>query len=64
MNDITFLNDECIEGLSDIKKYQDLLGETTKYNSLDEETKKLEENRFKEKDRKIRIELKVNNIKY
>ena len=25
MNDITFMNDECIDGLSEIKKYQDLL---------------------------------------
>jgi hypothetical protein len=31
MNDITFLNDECIERLMDIKRYEDLVDDVNKY---------------------------------
>ncbi len=45
MNDLTYLNDECIENLSIIKKYQDLISEKEKYDSLSEENKKFEEDK-------------------
>ena len=75
MNDLTFLNDECIERLMEIKIYQDLLDnvrrylynlQAEKYGSLDEEAKKFEEKKFKDNDRRIKTELKVSkySIKY
>jgi hypothetical protein len=66
MNDLTFLSDECIERLIEIKRYQDLTEDVNKYNSLDEETKQLEDNKFKDNDRRVRTELKVhfNNISF
>jgi uncharacterized Fe-S radical SAM superfamily protein PflX len=30
INDLTFLNDECIERLMDIKRYQDLIDDVMK----------------------------------
>jgi ubiquitin conjugation factor E4 B len=59
MNDITFLNDECIERLMDMKRYQDLKDDEEKYKSLDEEMKKHEDDKFKENDRRIKTELKL-----
>jgi hypothetical protein len=61
MNNLTYLNDECIENLSIIKKYQDLISEKEKYNSLSEENKKFEEDKFKEKDRIVKAEIKLFN---
>ena len=61
MNDLTYLNDECIENLSIIKKYQDLISEKEKYDSLSEENKKFEEDKFKEKDRIVKAEIKLFN---
>ncbi len=59
MNDLTFLSDECIERLIEIKRYQDLTDDINKFNSLDEETKQLENDKFKDNDRRVRTELKV-----
>ena len=61
MNDITYLNDECIENLSIIKKYQDLISNNEKYSKLSEENKKFEESKFKEKDRIVKAEIKLFN---
>ena len=61
MNDLTYLNDECIENLSIIKKYQDLISEKEKYDSLSEENKKFEEDKFKEKDRIVKAEIRLFN---
>lgn len=35
MNDTSYLNDECIQGLSDIKQYQDLLDDVTGHLNID-----------------------------
>ena len=59
MNDLTFLSDECIERLIVIKRYQDLIEDVNKFNSFDEETKQLENDKFKDNDRRVRTELKV-----
>ena len=61
MNDLTYLNDECIENLTIIKKYQDLIFDAEKYNKLSEENKKFEEDKFKEKDRIVKAEIKLFN---
>lgn len=59
MNDLTFLIDECIERLMEIKRYQDLKDDTEKFNAMDEETKQLENEKFNENDRRVKTELKV-----
>jgi hypothetical protein len=59
MNDLTFLIDECIEKLAEIKKYQDLKEDIEKFNALDEETKQLENQKFADNDRLVKTELKV-----
>ena len=61
LNDLIFLNDECIENLKAIKKYEDLLNDTERYNKMTEENKKFEESRFNEKDRMARAEIKLFN---
>ena len=61
MNDLTYLNDECIENLTIIKKYQDLISDQEKYSKLSEENKKFEEDKFKEKDRIVKAEIKLFN---
>ena len=60
MNDLTYLIDECIERLMDIKKYQDLKADAARYNALDAETKQLEDSKFQENDSRVKTELKVN----
>jgi ubiquitin conjugation factor E4 B len=60
MNDLTFLIDECIERLMQIKKFQDLRADVERYNALDEETKQLETDKFNDNDQRVRTELKVN----
>ena len=62
LNDLIYLNDECIENLKTIKKYEDLLNDKERYNSMNEENKKFEESRFKEKDRIVRAEIKLFNV--
>jgi ubiquitin conjugation factor E4 B len=61
MNDLTFLIDECIERLMQIKKFQDLRADVERYNALDEETKQLETDKFNDNDQRVRTELKVNS---
>ena len=62
LNDLIYLNDECIENLKTIKKYEDLLNDKERYNNMNEENKKFEESRFKEKDRIVRAEIKLFNV--
>ena len=62
LNDLIFLNDECIDKLKHIKKYEDLLNDKERYNSMNEENKKFEESRFNEKDRIVRAEIKLFNV--
>ena len=62
LNDLIFLNDECLENLKCIKKYEDLLDDKEKYNKMSEENKKFEEQRFKEKDRMAKAEIKLFNV--
>ena len=66
LNDLIFLNDECIENLKAIKKYEDLLNDKERYNKMTEENKKFEESRFNEKDRMARAEIKLfnNSLKF
>lgn len=59
MNDLTFLIDECIEKLMDIKRYQDLKEDIERFSALDEETRQLENQKFAENDRLVKTELKV-----
>ena len=63
MNDLTYLIDECIEKLMEIKRYQDLKEDTDRWNGLDEETKQLENQKFADNDRLVKTELKVYCIK-
>ena len=62
LNDLIFLTDECLESLKCIKKYEDLLDDKEKYNKMSEENKKFEEQRFKEKDRLAKAEIKLFNV--
>jgi hypothetical protein len=62
LNDLIYLNDECIENLKAIKKYEDLLNDKERYNKMSEENKKFEESRYKEKDRIVRAEIKLFNV--
>ena len=62
LNDLIYLNDECIENLKAIKKYEDLLNDKETYNKMSQENKKFEESRYKEKDRIVRAEIKLFNV--
>jgi hypothetical protein len=62
MNDLTYLIDEVIERLMEIKRYQDLKNDTERFNALDEETKQLENDKFRDNDQRVRPELKVEEI--
>jgi ubiquitin conjugation factor E4 B len=64
MNDLTFLIDECIEKLMEIKRYQDLKEDVERFNALDEETKQLENQKFADNDRLVKTELKVILVLY
>jgi len=59
MNDLTYLIDECIEKLSQIKTYQELIEDKEKFSKLDEETKQLENEKFSNNDRIVKGELQV-----
>ena len=61
LNDLIYLNDECIENLKTIKKYQDLLEDKTRYNQMSAENKRFEEKRFQEKDKVVRVQIKLFN---
>ena len=62
INDFTYLNDEMIEKLSNIKKYEELKEDNQKFSELSEEIKKLEEEKFvqNEKMAKSYINVKKN----
>ena len=62
LNDLIYLNDECIENLKAVKKYEDLVDDKERFNSLNEEMKKFEESKFQEKDRLVRVEIKLFNV--
>ena len=62
MNDLTYLNDECIENLKAIKQYEDLITDKETYNAMNEEKKKFEESKFHDKDRMVRAEIKLFNV--
>lgn len=62
LNDLIYLNDECIENLKAIKKYEDLLSDKERYNNMSAENKKFEEKRFNDKDRIVRAEIKLFNV--
>ena len=59
MNDLTYLIDECIEKLSQIKTYQELIEDKEKFSKFDEETKQLENEKFTNNDRIVKGELQV-----
>ena len=61
MNDVTYLIDECIERLIAIKRYQDIKDDIASYNQLDQETKQMEEERFRENDYRVKPELQLLN---
>lgn len=62
MNDLTYLIDECIEKLSQIKTYQELIEDKEKFGKLDEETKQLENEKFMNNDRIVKGELQVKSF--
>lgn len=59
MNDITYLTDECIEKLSEIKNYQDLLEDKERFEKMDQETRQMEQEKFMNSDRIVKSELQV-----
>ena len=61
LNDLIYLNDECIENLKVIKNYQDLLDDKVRYNKMSAENKRFEEKRFLEKDKIVRAQIKLFN---
>ena len=61
LNDLIYLNDECIDNLKVIKAYQDLISDKERYDKLSYENKKFEENKFKDKDRMVRVQIKLFN---
>ena len=60
MNDLTYLIDECIEKLSEIKNYQELLENKERFDKMDQETRQLENEKFANNDRIVKGELQVN----
>ena len=61
LNDLIYLNDECIENLKVIKNYQDLLDDKVRYNKMSIDNKRFEERRFNEKDKIVRAQIKLFN---
>ena len=61
LNDLIYLSDECIENLKLIKKYEDLVADTDAYNRMSIENKRFEEDKFKQKDKLVRIQIKLFN---
>ena len=61
LNDLIYLSDECIENLKLIKKYEDLVADTAAYNRMSIENKRFEEDKFKQKDKLVRIQIKLFN---
>lgn len=61
LKDLIYLSDECIENLKLIKKYEDLVADTATYNRMSIENKRFEEDKFKQKDKLVRIQIKLFN---
>ena len=66
LNDLIYLNDECIDNLKIIKSYQDLISNKEKYDKMSLENKRFEEKKFKDKDRIVRVQIKLfnNSLKF
>ena len=61
MGDVTYLIDEVIQRLIDIKNYQELKNNSELWNAKTEEEKRNEENKFNENDRLLRSECRLLN---
>ena len=61
MGDVTYLIDEVIQRLIDIKNYQELKDNSELWNAKTEEEKRNEENKFNENDRLLRAECRLLN---
>ena len=61
LKDLIYLSDECTENLKLIKKYEDLLANKEEYNRMTQENRRFEEDRFKQKDKLVRIQIKLFN---
>ena len=66
LNDLIYLNDECIDNLKIIKSYQDLLSDKVRFDKMSLENKRFEERKFQEKDRIVRVQIKLfnNSLKF
>ena len=62
INDLSFLNEESIIKLWEIKKFQDLTQDIEKFSKLDPEVKQFEKEKFINSDRNVRLEIKVINF--
>ncbi len=60
LNDISFLNEESITKLWEIKKFQELSSDMEKFNKLDHEVRNFEKEKFINNDRNAKLEIKVN----
>jgi ubiquitin conjugation factor E4 B len=61
MGDVSYLSDEVIQRLTDIKKYQELKDNKELWNSKTEEDKKREDDKFIENDRLLKSECRLLN---
>jgi len=61
LNDLIYLNDECLDNLKVIKNYQDLIADKVRYNKMSYENKRFEDSRFKTKDKLVRAQIKLFN---
>lgn len=59
INDLSYLNQESIQKLWEIKKFQDLSNDVEKFNNLDNEVKQFEKEKFVMNDRNVKLEIKV-----
>lgn len=66
MSDITYLNDEMIEKLILIKKYENLLNDKERYNAMSDENKKFELSKYQENERIVKAEISLfnNSLKF
>ena len=61
MSDVSYLNDEVIQRLINIKKYQDLKDNKEEWNSKTDEEKRREDDKFNENDRMLKPECRLLN---
>ena len=59
INDLSYLNQESIQKLWEIKKFQDLSNDVEKFNNWDNEVKQFEKEKFVMNDRNVKLEIKV-----